>query len=390
MTMSAEANGRALFKWLGAFAPAPVSVSKREVLLSCFGALLGVFCAAWLSHRLLVGFNPWFIAPMGASAVLLFAVPASPLAQPWSIIGGNTVSALIGVTCAAHIDDIPVASSAAAALAIGAMFALRCLHPPSGAVALTAVLGGPTIKAMGYTFVMWPVAIDSLLLLMAALVFNVSARRRYPHRALAHASAHLTRDEPPSARLGLTAQDLDAALRLRGELLDVSSADLEELFLAAEHVAWNRRFGSIHCRDIMSRDVISVLPSTPAQEAWQQMIRHAVKALPVVDVQNELLGIVTLHDFFIGHEVAAVVTGQSSALVGDIMTRHVLTARPGQELVEMMSFFSDGGRHHLPVVDAQGHLVGMVTQSDMVAALFRAGIERPVDVAPAPIDSNRA
>src|ERR1700749_4126996 len=123
-------DGRDVRQWLAPFVPAPMSVSRREIVLGCVGALFGVFCAAWLSQRILQGFNPWFIAPMGASAVLLFAVPASPLAQPWSIVGGNLVSALIGVTCAAYIDDIALAASLAAALAICAMFALRCLHPP--------------------------------------------------------------------------------------------------------------------------------------------------------------------------------------------------------------------------------------------------------------------
>jgi CBS domain-containing membrane protein len=365
-----------LAQWLRTFVPAPVNVSRREVALGCLGALLGVFGAAWLSHRMLAGFNPWFIAPMGASAVLLFAVPASPLAQPWSIIGGNLCAALIGVTCAAHIDDAALAAGVAASLAIAAMFALRCLHPPSGAVALTAVLGGPAIRALGYAFVLWPVAIDSLLLLMAALVFNVSARRRYPHHPAPPVPSHLTRDAAPTARLGLTVQDLDAALRARGELLDVSPGDLEELFIAAEMQAWKRRFGSIRCEDVMARDVVTVRSSTPAQDAWRLMIRHAVKALPVVDGERRLVGIVTLHDFFVGHEDAQATIRPGAWRVGDVMTRQVLTAHPAQDLVDLMPAFSDGGRHHLPVVTGDGRLAGMVTQSDMVAALFRAGLER--------------
>jgi len=376
-----EMDRQGVRQWLVTFIPAPVSVSRKEIVLGCLGALLGVFCAAWLSRHLLHGFNPWFIAPMGASAVLLFAVPSSPLAQPWSIIGGNLVSALIGVTCAAHVGDVALAASLAASLAIGAMFALRCLHPPSGAVALTAVLGGPGITALGYRFVLWPVAIDSLLLLLTALIFNVSARRRYPHHAVAHVNVHHTRDEPPGARVGLTAQDLDDALRARGELLDVSTDDLEELFMEAEHRAWKRRFGSLRCEDVMSRDIVSVTPSTPAQEAWQRLIDHAVKALPVVDQQRRVLGIVTLHDFFLGHDLVPGAAGNAAWLVADIMTRDVLTASPRQELVDLMSAFSDGGRHHLPVVDGERRLVGMVTQSDMVAALFRAGLERPVAAA---------
>ena len=370
-----------LAAWLRAFVPAPISVSRREIALACLGALLGLFSAAWLSQRMLAGLNPWFIAPMGASAVLLFAAPASPLAQPWSLIGGNLVSALIGVACAAYVPDVAVACALAVSLAIGAMFFLRCLHPPSGAVALTAVLGGPAVKSLGYAFVLRPVALDSLLLLAAALVFNVSARRRYPHRAAPPAPAHLTRDTPPSSRLGPTLQDLHAALQARGELVDVSEGDLQELFVEAEHMAWRRRFGSLRCREIMSRDVVTVLPSTPAREAWQRMIRHAVKALPVVDADGMLLGIVTLHDFFVGHEMATDAPNDAARLVGDIMTRDAITATPDQELIELMHLFSDGGRHHLPVVDERRRLVGMLTQSDMVAALFRAGVERPVAVA---------
>ena len=371
-----------LAAWLRAFVPAPISVSRREIALGCLGALLGLFGAAWLSQRMLSGLNPWFIAPMGASAVLLFAVPASPLAQPWSIIGGNLVSALIGVACAAHIPDVTIACAVAGSLAIGAMFFLRCLHPPSGAVALTAVLGGPAVRSLGYAFVLWPVALDSLLLLMAALLFNVSARRRYPHRAPPPAPSHLTRDTPPSARLGLTLPDLHAALQARGQLIDVSEDDLQELFVEAEHMAWRRRFGSLRCREIMSQDVVTVLPSTPAREAWRRMIRHAVKALPVVDGDGVLLGIVTLHDFFVGHEAAANASNDAAWRVGDIMTRTPITASPGHELVDLMHTFSDGGRHHLPVVDERGRLVGMLTQSDMVAALFRAGVGRPAVDAP--------
>ena len=86
---------------------------------------------------------PLLVAPMGASAVLLFAVPASPLAQPWSIIGGNLVSATVGVACASWIADPVGAGALAVALAICAMFALRCVHPPSGAGERSSVLISP-------------------------------------------------------------------------------------------------------------------------------------------------------------------------------------------------------------------------------------------------------
>ena len=64
-------------------------------------------------------------------------------------------------------------------LAIAAMFTLRCLHPPSGAVALTAVLGGPAVASLGYGFVLWPVALNSVILLSIAVAFNGALRRNY-------------------------------------------------------------------------------------------------------------------------------------------------------------------------------------------------------------------
>ena len=368
-------------QWLRTFVPGPITIARREIFYGMLGAFLGIFGAAWLSQQMLHGFNPWFNAPMGASAVLLFAVPSSPLAQPWSIMGGNLVASIIGVTCARLLlPDVALACGAAAGLAIGAMFALRCLHPPSGAVALTAVLGGPVIASLGYSFVLWPVAINSLLLLFTALVFNVSVRRRYPHQLAPAPNVHLTRDRPPSERVGLSLDDLDGALRARGELLDVTREDLEELFVEAEHRAWRRRFGEITCADVMSRDVVTVKPSTPVQRAWQLMVEHRIKALPVIDPDRVLLGIVTMHDFFVDRVVPADGSDRlrpRSAVV-DLMTTHVHTTTPGQPIVDLTATFSDGGRHHLPVVDAQHRLVGMVTQSDMVAALYRAGVERAV------------
>ena len=368
--------------WAHTFVPAPVTVSKREMFYSSIGAWLGLLGAYWFSQHILGGFNIWFVAPMGASAVLLFAVPSSPLSQPWAIIGGNLVAALVGVACAKLIPDVGLAASIAVALAIAGMFALRCLHPPSGAIALTAVLGGPAITKLGFSFVLWPVAINSFLLLFAALLFNAAVRRRYPHRAMAQSNTHLTKDVLPSERLGFTSKDLDDALADRGELLDISKEDLEEIFMQAEHRAYRRLFGEVRCEDVMSKDVVTVTPTTPSHWAWQLMIHHGVKALPVVDEHKVLLGIVTMYDFFIRQGAGKVVESRHNLPstevdfpVKDIMSKEVLTAQPAQLMVDLVPLFSDGGRHHLPIVNSQRQLLGMVTQSDMVAMLFRTSLE---------------
>ncbi|MCZ8293649.1 MAG: HPP family protein [Hylemonella sp.] len=365
-----------LLPWLRSFWPAPLSISRREIWLGCLGAGLGLLGTEWLSHQSLGELNPWFIAPMGASAVLLFAVPASPLAQPWSILGGNLVSALIGVLCAHTLGHDGLAAGAAGALAIAAMFALRCLHPPGGAVALTAVLGGPAIAQLGYGYALWPVAANSALLLALALLFNNLMQRRYPHQPAPQPHPHRTADLQPSARLGLSKQDLDAALASQGQLLDISPDDLEEILTRAQLHASRRKWGDVLCRDIMSRDVVHVGPRDSVDEAWARLARHKVKALPVIRDDGTLAGIVSLHDFFVGHsspDPRKMPVMSTARYVADIMTRKVRVARPEQLMVDLVSLFSDGGLHHMPVVDEQLRVVGMITQSDVVAALFKTG-----------------
>ena len=225
---------------------------------------------------------PLLVAPMGASAVLLFAVPASPLAQPWSIIGGNLVSATIGVTCASTIVDPTMAAALAVALSICGMFALRCVHPPSGAVALTAVLGGPAVHALGYAFVLEPIAVQSVALLCAAILYHAATGHRYPHagrqnRGNAGAPAN------EASRSGFTRADLEAVLKRRSEMLDIDPDDLESLLRETQLQAFSRTFNELTCADIMSRQIVTVAPATRTAAAWGLLKRNHVKALPVTD-----------------------------------------------------------------------------------------------------------
>jgi CBS domain-containing membrane protein len=384
---------RELSVWLKGFIPLPIGGGNKEKLLACIGAAIGLMVTEWISRATLGGLNPWFIAPMGASAVLLFAVPMSPLAQPWSLLGGNFLSAVIGVTCARYIGDPALAASAAVALAIGAMFALRCLHPPSGAVALTAVLGGPAVVVQGYHFAFSPVLANSALLLVAALVFNNMSRRRYPHPVTTHANQHRTSDPRPVERVGFTRADLDEALKSHGEILDINEEDLEELLVQAELRAFARHSGGIRCEHIMSKDVVSAHEAMSVASAWALLARHRVHAIPVVDSQRRLLGIVTMHDLIAEHaadiaDQAELPRLRSEQQVGQAMNREVQVVRPEQSISDLIPSFSDEGFHHLPVVDDARHVVGMVTQSDLIAALFRARLDETTRI-PAPM-SGRA
>jgi CBS-domain-containing membrane protein len=120
-------------------------------------------------------------ASMGASAVLLFAVPHGALSQPWAVLGGHLVSAVIGVACVQVIAEPILAAPAAVALAIGGMHYLRCIHPPGGATALNAVIGGEAVQQLGFHYVLTPVLLNALTIVLLALLFNYPFRwRRYP------------------------------------------------------------------------------------------------------------------------------------------------------------------------------------------------------------------
>ena len=155
-------------------------VAWSERLRSVLGAFLGLalvfVIAKWLGE--FTGIGEWLMASLGASALLVFALPQSPMAQPWAVIAGNTLSALIGISCVIVIPAPLIALPAAAASSILGMFVLRCLHPPAAAVALIAVLGGIT----HYRYAFFPVMVDSILLVLAAAVYSNLTGKRYPNR----------------------------------------------------------------------------------------------------------------------------------------------------------------------------------------------------------------
>jgi CBS domain-containing membrane protein len=370
-----------LASWLAAFRPAPVTVNAQERLRAVIGAVLGVLFAALVSHWLagIASVVPWLVAPVGASAVLVFGVPASPLAQPWAVVGGNTVSALVGIACANWIGDPAVAGAVAVSLAIALMFSLRCLHPPGGAMALIAVL----THATSFHWALFPAFTNSLLLVMGGMAYNTATGRRYPHVQVAAPGA-----SGPGQTSRFSAADIDVVLARYNQVLDISRDDLQSLLQQTEMEAYRRQLGEIRCADIMSRELITVEFGTSLQEAWGMIRKHGVKSLPVVDKLHRIVGIITLADFMKHanvdlHEgfgerlrdfVRRTVTMHSDKpeVVGQIMTRQVRVASEDRHVVELMPLFSEDGHHHIPIIGEKNRLVGIITQSDFVKALHRA------------------
>jgi CBS domain-containing membrane protein len=205
---------------------------------AALGSSLAIAATALLSALLLHNLVPlpWLVAPMGASAVLVFAMPASPLAQPWPVVGGNVVSALVGVATA-HLVPVPdLAAGLAVGGAILAMSLLRCLHPPGGAAALTAVIGGPAVLHAGFAFPFVPVGINALILVLTGVIYHKTSGHSYPHRPVP-----VTGHALPPSELGLPhPADIDRALADLGENFDVSREDLDLLFRRVEFHAANR------------------------------------------------------------------------------------------------------------------------------------------------------
>ena len=156
------------------------AVSWVERLRSCVGAFVGLILVMTLAKMLgeLSGIDEWLMASLGASALLVFALPQSPMAQPWAVIMGNTLSALVGISSAILIKEPLLAMPIAATVSILGMFMLRCLHPPAAAVALIAILGHVT----HYRYAFFPVMIDSLLLVLAGAVYSNLTGKAYPNR----------------------------------------------------------------------------------------------------------------------------------------------------------------------------------------------------------------
>jgi len=353
-------------------------VGARERLRVVAGALLGILLTSLLCHMALSGAGPWIVAPLGASAVLVFGLPASPLAQPWSVIGGNSLSALVGAACGLLIHDPVWAGAIAVSLAIAVMFATRCLHPPGGAAALLSAMGGVSLS-----FALFPVAVNSLLLVAAGMAYNTLTGRRYPHRQLAPVAT-----TTPATTARFSSADLDAALAHYNQVVDISRDDLEELLQHAEAAAYQRSFGELLCAHIMSREPLAVEYGTPLQEAWQVLQGHHIKALPVIDRVRRVIGILTQADFMrhAGLQSPAGLSGRLQQLVrpsglshsakpevvGQIMSAAVLSASTTQRVSELVPLFAKAGHHHLPVVDEERRLVGIITQSDLVKALHGA------------------
>lgn len=311
----APGNKSVLAKVFGPVLPMASELSRGERWRSVLGSLFGILVAGvvTLLFSKFYGFEFWLAAPLGASAVLVFAAYTSPMAQPWAVIVGNTISAAVGILCARYIPETSIAAAVAVSGAIGIMFLCRCLHPPGGASALLAVL----IHATDLSFAFVPMMINSVLLVATGIFFSSLVGRKYPVRQ--------------TRRFGA----------------------------AEEHAG---ALGEIRCREVMAHQFLTIGADRPIDEALEIMRSHALETLTVTDGHGRIAGIVTLVDF-------VSVLGDRAHTVATIMTKTVATAHESQPLRELMQLFSQGRHRSVPVIDGNKVVVGLITRTDFFHAL---------------------
>lgn len=210
--------------------------SKSEKLVATVGSILGISLTFLFSYLLIGIEGAVFIVPsMGASAVLLFALPHGALSQPWALFAGNLVSALIGVVCYLSVPNIFVAAGLAVGLSIGVMHLLNSIHPPGGATALVAVVGGPVIHDLGFMYILSPVLINVLTIFAVALLFNSFFDwRRYPVSLMRFKERPASRQE--DVRSSIHGKHIEQAIKDMDLVVDITIEDLKRLFsLTLQH-----------------------------------------------------------------------------------------------------------------------------------------------------------
>ena len=339
------------------------------------GAGLGLLLAGLALRGVGLG---WLIAPFGASAVLVYAVPNSPLAQPWSVVMGNSLSALVSLTLLAALPHADWVVPLTVGLAIGVMMSVRALHPPGGAVALLVALG----NTGGPAETLATVAVGSALLVAIGIGWNRAVGRAYPLRQLATPGPHGTKDPTPEARIGVDPPGLQAILEDYRQSANLGVADLTRLVGAVEQAAAARRMEGFTAANIMSRDLVTVSPGAPLSQVAELFRTRGFTSLPVV-ADGRLLGLIFQIDLIrraredAFHQHHSLIRALARLIddhrakppkAGEIMETDTPRVTPETPVGALLPLLSDGGAEAVPVVEGT-RIVGIVTRTDLVSAL---------------------
>jgi CBS domain-containing membrane protein len=338
---------------LTGFGPAMARAHGVDVARGAFGALLGLGFAALVGAA--TGAPVWLIAPFGASSVLLYAVPNSPLAQPWSVFWGNVLSALAALVVVDLLPPGVWVAPVAVAAGIALMLVARALHPPGGAVALLVALS----PHPDWHFALLPVASGTAALIVAALVWNRLVGRVYPFRTPAAPGPHGTRDPAPPQRVGVDPAQMAGILDAYRQSANLGVADLARLVGAVEDAAAARKLEGFTAADIMSRDLVTVGPEARFDTVAEVFRTRGFHSLPVV-AGDSLQGVIFQIDLIRAPGVDA----------QGLMRRGLPQATPDTPVGVLLPMLEDGGAEAVPIMDGTA-IVGIVTRTDLISALAR-------------------
>lgn len=161
----------------------PPRVAFSEVLWAFVGSAIAIWVCGYISERYFESRDlTLMVGSLGASAVFVFGAVRSPFAQPRNLVGGHIVSGIVGVACFQLFDGTSwPAAALAVSFASAAMLATKTMHPPGGATALIAVIGGQKVHALGFLYPFLPAGLGAVILLAVALLINnLSRNRSYP------------------------------------------------------------------------------------------------------------------------------------------------------------------------------------------------------------------
>ncbi len=357
-------------------------VSPGEGFKSAIGTALGVAFVLFAS-QLIFGHYA-LVAAVGATAVIIFSMPHSPMAQPWSVFGGYLVAVIVALAVIAVTPNVMLGISISLALVVLLMIAFKCVHPPAGAIAIFVVTQTPKNAEEAWELIAG-ILLVAISIVIAAALFNKLLGRKYPQCfAEQSTNLHKTKDLLPTERSGITHEDLDYALKTHGTYVDVQESELIDLYETAISHAFSRKM-NLKCGDIMARDVISITEDASLGEVWALLHNHKIKALPVTNDQRQVIGIVTIADFLrdLSARTSAPLAGLAELMkaelepvsntrpVREIMSRNVFTENVDTPVSALVKKLSDLGMHHVPIVNQQSQLVGMVTQSDLIASMYQ-------------------
>ena len=266
-----------------------------DILRGAIGAGLAIFFVTFivtlLPHSRQA--NIYLVSSFASTAVLLFVLPNSPLAQPWASMLGMLISAVVPILVLQIIPP-PYADGLAVAAAIATMMAARALHPPAAGIALLVVLEHEAGIHLGLGFAVFPIATLTGVLIVFAMIYNRLFGISYPTRPLSSNTAQEMRARGPAR--ALSQRDLADLLVEFNQSANLAPADLARLMAAAEHRAAEALLAGTLVRDIMTHNPVTVTPEAPLSEIVRKMTALDVHTLPVVDSLGHYLGVVDQHD----------------------------------------------------------------------------------------------